>query len=135
MMTEPSTRCPRARAHAPRCTGRWGSAPVTSSRAPVGNGARAWPTRRWAPRSKPSDSRSIIDSGDRPLVVIEVEVVDRLLQCVVPADASRPPLLETLEVEQWAHRRVAIVHPEQQPAELFDERSGGAGSDCHVAVV
>src|SRR5688500_5721652 len=130
------TSCPWARAQAGRWTWRWGSRPLTTSVAPGVRPARARSSRTWAPRSKPRSSRSIVgSSGDRPLPVIESEVVDRRFESGVPAGAPVLPLLETLEVEEGPDVGVAVVHGQQQLPEPGEDGLRAGVGDRHVAVV
>src|SRR5882724_5682619 len=127
---------PWARAQAGRWTRRWGSRPLTPSGAPGVRPARARSTRTWPPRSKPRSSRSIVGpSGDRPLPVVEAEVVDRRLQSGVAARSRVLPLLEALELEEAADLGIAVVHGQEEVPEPGQRRLWPGVGHRHVAVV
>src|SRR5947207_4273206 len=135
--TPPSmTAWPWARAQAGRWTLSWGSRPLTPRVAPGVRPARARSTRTWAPRSKPRSSRSIVGpSGDRPLPVVEAEVVDRRLERGVAARPARLPLLQAFQVEKGADLGIAVVHGPEEVAVAGQRRPGPGVGDRHVAVV
>src|ERR1700709_381719 len=95
---------------------RFGSVPATTNWPPTGTPRRASTTSRCPPWSRPSPSRSIVGSGDRPLLVVEAVVVHGLLERSVATEPAGPPLLEAFQIEQRTNLGIPVVHGQEQLA-------------------